>query len=259
MQSTNIFVDGLPFISANGSTNGVFWVVRNTSGNILAAYDATTLLLIYASTQNSGRDALGPTVHFASPMVANGKLYAGTQTQLAVYGLLPVVTVTSGNNQTGVVGSVLVSTLQVQVTDPYSGKNIPNFTLNFSSSAGGSFTNPNPVTNSQGIATTQYRLPVTAGSITINASNAISTVGTFMERAIAGPAAAIVAPSGQNQTGVVGTKLAAPLVFKVQDKFGNGVSGQQVSFSDNNAGGDSRPIRQRRIRTVMPVATINCS
>jgi hypothetical protein len=237
LQSPAIFVDGLPFISANGSTNGVFWIVRNISGNILAAYDASTLMLIYISTQNSGRDALGSTVHFASPMVANGKLYAGTQTQLAVYGLLPVVNIVAGNNQTGTVGSVLPSVLQVQVTDPYSGQPISGFALNFISNAGGSFTNPNPKTNAQGMASTKFMLPTTSGSITINASNTISTVATFMERAVAGTAAAIVPASGQNQTGVVGTKLAAPLVFKVQDKFGNGVTGQQVTLTDNSAGG----------------------
>jgi len=241
MQSPAIFVDGLPFISANGSTNGVFWIVRNTSGNILAAYNASTLQLIYISTQNSGRDAIGSTVHFASPMVANGKLYAGTQTQLAVYGLLPVVNIVTGNNQTGTVGSVLTSALQVQVTDPYSGQPISGFAVNFTSTAGGSFTNPNAVTNAQGMASTKFRLPTTAGSITINASNTLSTVAAFMERAIAGAAAAIVPASGQNQTGVVGTKLAAPLVFKVQDKFGNGVSGQQVIFTDNHAGGHFSP------------------
>jgi hypothetical protein len=234
--ANTIFVDGLPFISANGTTNGVFWVVRNTSGNILAAYDASSLQLLYTTTQNSGRDALGPTVHFASPMVANGKLYAGTQTELAVYGLLPVITVTAGNNQTGVAGSVLPASLQVQVTDPYSGAPISGFTVTFTSSSGGSFSNRNAVTNAQGIASTQYRLPNTAGSITVNASNTISTIASFYERAIAGPPVAIVPASGQNQTGVVGTQLPAPLVFKVQDKFGNGVSGISVSYSDNANG-----------------------
>ena len=239
--ANTIFVDGLPFISANGNTNGVFWVVRNTSGNILAAYDAMSLNLLYTTTQNSGRDALGPTVHFASPVVTNGKLYAGTQTELAVYGLLPVITVTSGNNQTAVAGSVLPASLQVQVTDPYTGAPIPNFGVTFASCCGGSFNNPNAKTNAQGLASTQFHLPTTAGSITVTATNSISTVATFDERAIAGPAAAIVAASGQNQTGVVGTKLPLPLVFKVQDKFGNGVGGISVSYGDNHAGGIFAP------------------
>jgi hypothetical protein len=241
MQSADMFVAGLPFISANGNSNGVFWIVRNVNANILAAYDASTLQLLYASTQNSGRDSLGRCVHFASPVVANGKLYAGTQTQLAVYGLLPVISVTGGNNQTGVVGSVLASNLQVTVTDAYSGKAVSGVTVNFTTTFGGSFTNPNPVTNSQGIASTQYRLPNTAGSITINASSTLSTLATFYERGIAGAPATIVPASGQNQTGVVGTKLPAPLVFKVQDKFGNGVSGQLVSFGDGGAGGRFSP------------------
>jgi uncharacterized protein (TIGR03437 family) len=76
-----------PTVSANGNSNGVVWILE--VAGILRAYDASNLATeLYNSSQNSSRDALGAYVKFTAPMVANGKVYAGTQTALAVYGLL---------------------------------------------------------------------------------------------------------------------------------------------------------------------------
>ncbi|HLK64693.1 MAG TPA: hypothetical protein VKU19_14710 [Bryobacteraceae bacterium] len=77
----------VPTISANGSSGGIVWAMDNSG--ILHAYDAANLgTELYNSNQNQSRDALGPTVKFSVPMVANGKVYAGTQAALVVYGLL---------------------------------------------------------------------------------------------------------------------------------------------------------------------------
>ncbi len=80
----------VPAISANGTTNGILWVLdlRNSSEAVLVAYDAGTLSLLYHSEMVNSRDQAGPPVKFTTPTVANGKVYVGTQTELDVYGLL---------------------------------------------------------------------------------------------------------------------------------------------------------------------------
>ncbi len=81
-----------PVVSANGSTNGVVWLlstVKNTLA-LLHAYDAVNLSReLYNSAQNITRDKGGTAVKFAVPTVANGKVYVGTSSELDVYGLLP--------------------------------------------------------------------------------------------------------------------------------------------------------------------------
>jgi uncharacterized protein (TIGR03437 family) len=77
----------LPTVSANGTSNGIVWILE-TAG-ILHAYDAANLATeLYNSNQNASRDSLGAYVKFSVPMVVNGKVYAGSQAALNVYGLL---------------------------------------------------------------------------------------------------------------------------------------------------------------------------
>ena len=77
--------DHAPIISANGNTNAVLWA---NEGAVMYAFDAASLKTLYNTNQSGTRDKLPPLAHFATPMVANGKVYVGTQTTLAVYGIL---------------------------------------------------------------------------------------------------------------------------------------------------------------------------
>ena len=77
----------MPTVSSNGTANGVVWVME--SSGTLHAYDAANVgRELYNSDQNRVRDALGGHVKFSVPTVADGKVFAGTQGALVVYGLL---------------------------------------------------------------------------------------------------------------------------------------------------------------------------
>jgi len=79
-----------PSVSANGDQNGIVWAVENSSGNgVLHAYDATNLANeLYNSNQAAGgRDSFADN-KFITPVVANGKVFVGTPTGVAVFGLL---------------------------------------------------------------------------------------------------------------------------------------------------------------------------
>ena len=90
-QSTHHFgyPGATPSVSANGATNGIVWAVEN-GGAILFAFDASDLTkVLYDSSQApSGRDSFAGN-KFITPMVANGKVYVGSTSSVAVFGLLP--------------------------------------------------------------------------------------------------------------------------------------------------------------------------
>jgi hypothetical protein len=95
-----------PFISANGTSNGILWVldhgqpvqdpVASPAPAILRAYEATNIShLLYSSGQNAA-DLPGFGIKFTEPIVANGKVFittahdslsaASPQGELDVYG-----------------------------------------------------------------------------------------------------------------------------------------------------------------------------
>jgi hypothetical protein len=78
-----------PSVSANGTSNGIVWAIENTSPAVLHAYDATNLAHeLYNSNQAGSRDQFGPGNKFITPLIVNGKVFVGTQTGVAVFGLL---------------------------------------------------------------------------------------------------------------------------------------------------------------------------
>jgi len=80
-----------PVVSANGTSNGIVWAHQNGNPAVLHAYDASNLAReLYNSSQAAnGRDQFGAGNKFITPMIADGKVFVGTQAGVAVFGLLP--------------------------------------------------------------------------------------------------------------------------------------------------------------------------
>jgi hypothetical protein len=68
------------------------WALESNTSDaaILYAYDATNLATeLYNSNQAAnGRDSFGNGNKFVTPLIVNGKVYVGTPTGVAVFGLL---------------------------------------------------------------------------------------------------------------------------------------------------------------------------
>jgi PQQ enzyme repeat len=77
-----------PSISANGKNNGIVWAFENAAVAVLHAYDPDTLNEIYNSSQSGKRDLFGWGNKFVTPLIVNGKVYVGTPSGVAVFGLL---------------------------------------------------------------------------------------------------------------------------------------------------------------------------
>jgi hypothetical protein len=81
-----------PSISAKGNQNGIVWACEcaTTGAAILHAYDATNLANeLYNSNQaGNSRDSFGVGNKYMAPLIINGKVYVGTPSGVAVFGLL---------------------------------------------------------------------------------------------------------------------------------------------------------------------------
>jgi hypothetical protein len=109
--------------------NAILWAVETDSyavgGNaVLRAYNPANLATeYYNSNQVPARDSAGAATKFATPTVANGKVYVGTGGQLNVYGLLnemptiPAPVITPGT-------STFTQPIQVTITDAVAGATI---------------------------------------------------------------------------------------------------------------------------------------
>jgi hypothetical protein len=83
------FPGSVPSISANGASDGIVWAIEPTGNGRLHAYDASDLSRELFNSSKKTADGLGSYVKFSTPTIANGKVYAGTQNSIAVYGLIP--------------------------------------------------------------------------------------------------------------------------------------------------------------------------
>lgn len=94
---TLLTTGGTPSISANGTANGIVWVIdaspQSGTTAVLHAYNASNVATeLYNSQQNPTRDTLGKGIRFSVPTIANGNVYIGTKQgttySLDIFGLL---------------------------------------------------------------------------------------------------------------------------------------------------------------------------
>jgi hypothetical protein len=82
-----------PSVSSSATANVIVWALESAQGQaaVLHAFDATNLAheLYSSNDATGGRDQFGTGNKFVTPTVANGKVYVGTPSGVAVFGLLP--------------------------------------------------------------------------------------------------------------------------------------------------------------------------
>jgi hypothetical protein len=86
-----------PAVSANGTKDGIVWVVSSKGWDspartaVLHAADASNVAHeLWNSEENPARDRAGLGLRFNIPAIANGHVYIGAKREVDVYGLLPV-------------------------------------------------------------------------------------------------------------------------------------------------------------------------
>jgi hypothetical protein len=103
---------------------------------------------------------------------------------------------------------------------------------------GGSLTGATPVTNGAGEASpSSWTLGTVAGQQTVTAAAGAVTPITIAATATAGPPSAAVVVQGDNQTGPVYNPVLLDPAVRVEDQYGNPVSGAQVAYAVTLGGG----------------------
>jgi hypothetical protein len=165
-------------LSANGTANGILWVIDDGSSGELHAYNAdavSSFAELWNSQDNSSRDSLGSYTKFVSPTIVNGKVYVGTASSLVAYGLLnttPDFTISATpSSQTVMPGSNATYTVTIGSINGFSGT--VNLTAGGLPTGASASFNPSSVTGS-GTST----LTVTTSSTTPTGTNTLTIEGT---------------------------------------------------------------------------------
>ncbi len=171
---------GGPAVSANGTNDGIVWALEtdawpNGGPAVLHAYNATNLAELYNSSQVPGRDVAGAAVKWTVPTVAGGKVYAGGDFSLSVYGkgvFLPPPTISPP-------GGRFTNTITVTLADAAPGAAL-YYTLDGSIPGTNStlYTGPLVLTNSAGLNVRAAQPGAVSSQVVLAAFLNHSAVGT---------------------------------------------------------------------------------
>lgn len=163
-----------------------------------------------------------------------------------------IIAPVGGEDQTGRVNAPLADRLVVKVTDAFDNP-IEGVPISWTVEGGGSVSAATVMTDEQGLASVERILgPITGQQTTLaNSEGLAGSPVTFVHTALAGDASLLTVVSGNNQTGQVGSELAAELVVRLVDGAGNGVpatplnwmvaiGGGSIAAADNTTDQDGR-------------------
>ncbi len=173
-----------------------------------------------------------------------------TFTARAAAGSASILAMSLGNNQTGMVATMLPAPFVVTVSDSF-GNPVHGTNVRFSivsgpaGTVGDSLTVTSIPSDSLGRASTALIFGTKVGTYTIQAASAglKNSPVSFSAMAIAGQARVLAQTTGDNQSAGIHRTLANPFVVTVTDTFGNPVKGTGVQFTiqsvPSGASGDS--------------------
>jgi hypothetical protein len=152
--------------------------------------------------------------------------------------LIPAsVTAVSTDTIRGVVGTQGTLPLSVVVKNA-AGEPLDTTVVTFAITSGnGSVANPSVRTNATGQASTTWTLGGSVGLQTATATVGSLAQVTFRALATAAAAANLTKAAGDAQSAAINALVAIAPSVKVTDRFGNPVSGQQVTFAVGTGGG----------------------
>ena len=192
--------NGGPVVSANGTNNGIVWVINGVGGGsteVLYAYNATNIAqTLYNSSQLLARDNPGNGIKMITPTVANGKVYVGAQYALNVYGFTTfLATPTISPN-----GALYTNSVTVTLADATPGVAI-YYTLDGTTPTTNSFLYTTPF-----VVTTT--LNVTAIAVKSGAANSGVASASFINTAALGTGTGLLGQYWTNTTSVAFTNIA---------------------------------------------------
>jgi parallel beta-helix repeat protein len=161
----------------------------------------------------------------------------------------PVATIlekVSGDNQVGLISTKLLEPLVVRVRDQ-NGRPMFGVQVDFAVTQGDGSVNPTQAkTGADGEASTFLTLGQTAGlnQVTV-AVDSLSVTFSAMGTEELLVATTLEEVSGDNQSGLIGTKLPGPLVVLVKDQYGNPMLWAQVNFAVTIGDGSVNPTQAK--------------
>ena len=196
-----------------------------------------------ATTPTTGADGRAETTLTLGETLGSNKVQVNVEdiSQVVVFSaeatLPPVPTtlsIISGDNQTGLTGALLANPFVVEVRDE-NGNPLEGVIVTFAVSAGGgSLSDTNVDTDTNGLAQSILTLGSDPGTNTVDVSvEGIVKTEIFNAEATLPPPipTTLSTVSDDNQTGLTGETLADPFVVDVHDQYGDPMEGVTVTFT----------------------------